>query len=126
MAGRLEDLETERGEVLDDIAYVMQIGRLADAGIVRRVAVHGMSEHDPVRRMGIYGNTGILFEDSRNSVHMIEMAVRKKDCTQTEIAPGKVRKQELRILSGVEDERIFADPKDYAVRLICTDRDYLV
>jgi hypothetical protein len=126
MAGCLEDLETERGEVLDDIAYVMQIGRLADAGIVRRVAVHGMSEHDPVRRMGIHRNTGILFEDSRNSVHVVEMAVRKKDCTQTEVAPGKERKQELRILSGVEDERIFADPEDHAVRLICTDRDYLV
>jgi hypothetical protein len=76
--------------------------------------------------MGIYGNTGILFEDSRDSVHMIEMAVRKKDCTQTEVAPGKKRKQELRILSRIKDKRIFANPKDHAVRLICTDRDYLV
>jgi hypothetical protein len=126
MAGCLENLETECRKILDDIPYVMQVGRLVHTGIVRRIAVHGMPEHDPVRRMGIYGNTGILLENPRNSVHMIEMAVREKDGAQTEATPGKKRKQEFRILSRVKDKRIFAVPKDYAVHLVCTDRDYLV
>jgi hypothetical protein len=85
-----------------------------------------MPEHDPIGRMGIHRNTGILFEDSRNSVHMIKMSMREKDSSQTEIAFGKERKQEIRVLSRIKDKRIFTAPEDYAVRLVYAYRDYLV
>ena len=126
MARRFEDLEAKRREVLDDIAYVMQVGWLVDSRIVRRIAVHGMPEHDPIRRMGIYRNAGILLEQPRNSVHVIEMSMREKDGSQMEVVPRKERKQEIRVLSGIKDKRIFTAPEDYAVRLVYAYRDYLV
>jgi hypothetical protein len=126
MARRFEDLEAKRREVLDDIAYVMQVGWLVDSRIVRRIAVHGMSEHDPIRRMGIYRNAGILLEQPRNSVHVIEMSMREKDGSQTEVVPRKEREQEISVLSGIKDKRIFTAPEDYAVRLVYAYRDYLV
>ena len=126
MAWRLKNLKTKCREILDDIAYVMQVGRFADTGIFRRVAVHGMSEHDPVRWMGIHGDVGILFENSRNSIHVVEMSMRQKNGSQTKVPRGKKRKQKLRVLSGIKDKRIVAVPKNYTVCLVRTDRDYLV